>query len=324
MEKANLHPEVRASITRTPRIPFSNRKLFWLNRTLYNLGAKSRLPENVETRYELFRGVQVLSLLPENRKYDGAILWMYGGGHWAGRPEHLYGIAGRAAHELGVPVLIPRYRLAPEHPFPADLEDCFRVWQWLQSFGTAKEIDRDKIIIAGNSAGGGLAAALVQKALDEGEGKPLAQCLFYPMLDDRTAVNTELNSVNHFIWNNQANYEAWKAYLAPYEPGARALPPYAAPGRRTDLSGLPPAWIGMCELDLFFAEYESYAQRLSSYGVACETYVADRVPHAFEVFKPNADIAKRFVSSSLYFMAASFAGTAFGEAIEQEYQAPQR
>jgi len=308
MKKEDLHPEIRKSIARTPRIPFSNRKLFWLNRFLYNLGAKSRLPETVQSKCEHFHGVQVLSLVPGSIKHDGAILWMFGGGHWAGKPEHLNGLAGQAAHQLGVPVFIPCYRLAPEHPFPADLKDCFRVWQWLNSFGKVKGVNRRKIIVAGNSAGGGLAAALAQKVLDEDEGTPLAQCLFYPMLDDRTAVNEAFNSVNHFIWNNQANYQAWQAYLAPHEPGDPALPPYAAPGRRADLSGLPPAWIGMCELDLFFAEYQSYAQRLASCGIDCETYLADQVPHAFEVFKPNADIAKSFVSSALNFMSASFAG----------------
>lgn len=302
MQADDLHPEIRSSIRWMPRIPFAHPGLFRLSRWLYNTGAASRLPRGVTSRYETCGEGRVLRLQPDDRKSDGAILWMFGGGHWAGKPEHLNAAAGRAALELGVPVFIPDYRLAPENPFPADLDDCFTGWNWLVSNGGRDGINPARLILAGHSAGGGLAAALAQRILDQGGEQPVAQCLYYPMLDDRPAADRSLDAANHFIWNNKADYAAWSAYLNPYLPNADHLPPYASPSRRTDLSGLPPAWIGMCGLDLFRAQYVEYARRLEAGGVRCDAYDVPGVPHAFEVFKPSAQIARNFEQSAIEFM----------------------
>lgn len=250
--------------------------------------------------------VDLLSYEPEVVSNDGAILWMFGGGHWAGQPQHLNAIAGMVARELGVKIYVPNYRLAPEHPFPGDLDDCYEAWSQLVSGAVDADVNPNRVALAGHSAGGGLAAALAQRILDEGGVQPIAQCLFYPMLDDRCAADRSLYSINHFVWNNRANRAAWRAYIGPLEPGSPNVDAYASPARRDKLAGLPPAWIGMCELDLFYAEYLDYAERLKADGVSCDVYQVAGAPHAFEVFKPAAKISQAFQGAAIRFLKDRF------------------
>lgn len=307
MKTEDLHPEIRQTISKAPRLPFANRALLPLARILYNIGAGSKLRDGVMVKTETNGGLKMRVIAPPSGKSEAAILWMCGGGHVAGKPEHLDGIASLAAKELGVTVFAPKYRLAPKHPFPADLDDAHNAWSWLVENAQARGFNRDKLTIAGHSAGGGIATALVQKIKDNGGQQPLAQLLFYPMLDDRVSADRSLDTVNHFIWNNKANYVAWGAYLKPHKPGADTLPNYAAPGRRSDLSGLPPTWIGQCGLDLFLGEYRDYAERLQSVGVTCETHFVEGVPHAFELFEPDAQISRQFEMSALNFLKQQLA-----------------
>lgn len=122
------------------------------------------------------------------------------------------------------------------------------------------------------------------------------------MLDDRTAVDQDLNQVGHFIWTNQSNYAAWSAYLAPLAPGSGNLPPYTVAARRGELNGLPQAWLGVCSLDLFANENKNYAQRLRDAGVDCQIECVKDVPHAFEAICPEAEVSKRFVGSAIAFL----------------------
>ena len=112
------------------------------------------------------------------------------------------------------------------------------------------------------------------------------------MLDDRTAVNRELDAVDHFVWNNRKNRFGWRSYLG-VEPGAPAVPTYSVPGRRGDLVGLPPAWIGVSEIELFHAENFAYAERLRAAGVPVELDILADAPHACESWAPDTSIAKR-------------------------------
>lgn len=302
MKVEDLYPGVRKVIARTPRLPFAHRFLLPVSRLVYNVAAATKLPDGIIVSIASMNGVDVRVFEPNARTSNGAILWMFGGGHWAGKPSHLNAIAGFAARELGVPIYVPSYRLAPRHPFPADLEDCHAVWKHLVENVERLKFDPDRIALAGNSAGGGLAAALSQKIRDEGGAQPIAQCLLYPMLDDRTAADRSLDQINHFIWNNKANYEAWRAYLSPHKPGAEIIPDYAAAGRCLDLAGLPSTWIGICDLDLFCAENEDYSERLTVAGVECEVYRVEGVPHAFEVLAPDTHIAIDFQRSAIDFL----------------------
>ncbi len=162
----------------------------------------------------------------------------------------------------------PDYRLAPENPFPAALDDCMATLKWMGKHADELGIDPDRIAVYGVSAGGGLAAAVAQRAFDE--GIPLrAQALVYPMIDDRTALRDDLAGRGELTWSPKSNRFAWTAYLG-REPRMSDAPEYAAPARRTDVAGLPPAWIGVGDLDLFYDEDVAYAEKLTAAGVPCE------------------------------------------------------
>jgi acetyl esterase/lipase len=185
------------------------------------------------------------------------------------------------AKALGVPVICPAYRLAPQAPFPAALDDGHAAWHRVLARAEALGIDPAKIVIGGYSAGGGLAANLVHRLHDEGGQQPTAQLLIYPMLDDRTAQRRELDTPRHSIWSNTSNHFAWPAYLGGTR-DAEALP-YAVAARRADLSGLPPAWVGVGSCDLFLDEVRDYAQRLAEAGVAVAYEEVAGGIHAFDM-----------------------------------------
>lgn len=211
---------------------------------------------------------------PAERTGRGAVLWIHGGGYVAGVPEAEHAWCARIARDLGVPVANVGYRLAPEHPFPAGLEDCHAALRWLAGL---PGVDPDRVAISGGSAGGGLAAALAQLAHARGEVRVAFQLLEYPMLDDRT-VDRPVSRRPWLVWTPASNRFGWRAYLG-VEPGSAHVPDLAAPARTEDLSGLPPAWIGVGDLDLFHDECVDYARRLTAAGVPCELRIEPGLFH---------------------------------------------
>ncbi|MCK6525756.1 alpha/beta hydrolase, partial [Myxococcota bacterium] len=164
--------------------------------------------------------------------------------------------------------------------------------------GAASELGvrPDRVAVGGASAGAGLAAALAQRAVDE--GLPVAfQLLIYPMLDDRTVTRAGIDDREHRIWSQSSNRLGWTAYLG-QPPGAAQLPPYAAPARRESLRGLPPAWIGVGTLDLFHDEDLAYAQRLSDAGVPVERLVVPGAYHGFDGVQGGAPVSMAFRASA--------------------------
>ncbi len=201
---------------------------------------------------------------------SGALLWIHGGGYVLGDTAMEDSWCERIARELGAVVVSVDYRLAPEHPFPAPLDDCYSALSWLVEHAEQLGVDPDRIAVGGESAGGGLAAALVQRAHDA--GLPMCfQLLVYPMLDDRTLPTAEAAGHTALVWTPTSNRYGWTSYLS-REPGGVELRPYAVPARRDDLSGLPPTWIGVGTVDLFHAENRDYARRLSAAGVPCDLH----------------------------------------------------
>jgi acetyl esterase/lipase len=199
------------------------------------------------------------------------------------------------ARELGILVVSVEYRKAPEQPFPAALDDCSAGWKWLQGEAQRLGVEPTQVAVGGESAGGGLAASLAQRLHDVGASTdaatPIAQWLFYPMLDDRTAARDELDRLDHFVWNNRLNRFGWRSYLG-VDPGSGAVPPYAVAARREDLRGLPPAWIGVGDIDLFYDEDRDYAERLRAAGVAATLDVVPCAPHGFASWAPNTPLAR--------------------------------
>ncbi|MBB6118571.1 alpha/beta hydrolase [Nocardiopsis algeriensis] len=222
-----------------------------------------------------------------------ALLWAHGGGYVMGSPVQDEAGSIAFARELGITVVSLRYRLAPQHPAPAALEDAYSALVWVS--GNAEEllVDPRRIAIGGASAGGGLAAALALLCHDRGGPDPVFQLLVYPMLDDRTVLRTDMDTSGVRLWSPANNRYAWGAYLG-RAPGGEGISPYAAPARREDLGGLPPAWIGVGTADLFHDEDTVYAERLRAAGVPCELTVVPGAFHGFNAGFPRTGVAQRF------------------------------
>ena len=221
-----------------------------------------------------------------------AVLHLHGGGMVVGSPQFEAFEAGRIARELGAVVVSPDYRLAPEHPFPAALDDCMATLTWMRANADDLGIDPNRIAVMGSSAGGGLSAAVAQRSRDEGI-ELRAQVLVYPMMDDRTALRDDHGGRGRFMWTPESSRWAWTAYLGrrPTESGA---PEYAAPARRTDLSGLPPAWLGVGDLDILYDEGVAYAERLTAHGVPCELVTVAGMYHGADGIKPKVPAMRAF------------------------------
>lgn len=231
---------------------------------------------------------------PENPR--GAVLWIHGGGLLMGHPRQDVKHLKETAAEVGVTLVAPRYRFAPENPYPAALDDVYSAHHWLLTHAEELGIRPDRIVIGGQSAGGGLAAALCQRLHDEGGLQPAGQWLFCPMLDDRAA-STDRNP----IWDADSNAQAWRFYV-----NGNPDAPYAVPGRRADLSGLPPAWLYAGSSELFYGEIVDYAERLKAAGVPTECEVIDGGVHAFELWAPHTAAAKRLLMSSRVWLQSTF------------------
>lgn len=222
--------------------------------------------------------IPVVVYEPEGRQVPGpALLWIHGGGTVLGSVEADHTLASALARDSGALVVSVDYRLAPEHPFPVPFDDCYAGLEWLHANAAALGVEPARIAVGGASAGGLLAASVCQRAVDEGVGVAF-QLLVYPMLDDRTASRRDHDGRGVFGWTPTSNAWAWGAYLG-HRAGAPEVAPYAVPSRREDLSGLPPTWIGVAELDLFYGEDLDYAARLRAAGVPVEVHVEPRMHH---------------------------------------------
>jgi acetyl esterase/lipase len=221
-----------------------------------------------------------------------AVLWIHGGGTIVGSPQIESPTIGHLARELNAVVVSPDYRLAPEHPFPAPLDDCMATLRWMRDSADELGIDADRIAVAGASAGGGITAAVAQRSHDEGIALR-AQVIIYGMLDDRVALATDHGRRGRFIVGPSAYRFAWTSYLG-REPRMSDAPNYAAPARRKDLVGLPPAWIGVGDIDLLYPENVTYAERLRECGVPCELVAVPGMYHGADEFAPKADSMKEF------------------------------
>lgn len=223
-------------------------------------------------------------------------LHVHGGGYVLGAPEGSDEANLRICAELGITIVAVAYRLAPEHPIPAPLDDCYTALGWMHENAAELGLDRARIGIGGESAGGGLAAATALKARDAGDYALCHQHLTYPMLDDRTGTAEAPGDplVGEFVWTREANQFGWSRYLG----DAPAAAPQV-PARAQDLSGLPSTWILTVGLDLFRDEDIEYARRLLAAGVETELLVYPGGCHAFQAL-PGTVIGGRYVKDHLH------------------------
>ena len=217
-------------------------------------------------------------------------LHIHGGGYLFGSPEGSDPMNLHLASILNIVILSVDYRLAPENPIPAPLDDCYAALGWFHENAAELGVDPERIGVGGESAGGGLAAALAIKARDEGEYGLCWQQLTYPMLDDRTGSSQHYGDplVGEFVWTRELNQYGWSSYLGNAE---RTAP--QVPGRLEEFRGLPPAWMFTASLDLFRDENILYAQNLMRSGVACDLVVYPGACHAFQRIE-SAAISKRY------------------------------
>jgi acetyl esterase len=214
-----------------------------------------------------------------------ALLHIHGGGMIIGAAKHMQQGPSSLAFSAGLPVASVEYRLAPETPFPGPQEDCYAALLWMTGSASELGIDARRVGITGESAGGGLAAAVAQMARDRGGPKLAAQVLIYPMLDHRVGSSEDPWRNRHtgeFVWTRSSNQFGWNSLRGDYKAND-ARKGWFSPSLADDLAGLPPAWIGVGNLDLFFDEDLDYARRLVGAGVPVELHTYPGAFHGFDM-----------------------------------------
>lgn len=243
----------------------------------------------------------------EPRRGVPGLLWIHGGGYAMGAPEQDELFIRRFIEASGCVVVSPDYRMSLEAPYPAALEDCYAALLWLQEHGGNYGARDDQIMVGGESAGGGLAAALALCARDRGEVAIAFQMPLYPMLDDRmdtpSAVDNDAPG-----WNTRSSDVGWRLYLGELF-GKEDVPAYAAPARARDLGGLPPACTFVGSIEPFRDETVAYFERLRESGVPAHCRVFEGCFHAFDILCPGsgpAEEATAFLMESFRFAAAHY------------------
>lgn len=227
-----------------------------------------------------------------------AILHIHGGGYVMGAPEMSQATDAAYVTAFGAVVVSVAYRLAPETQYPGPVEDCYAALAWLHGQADALNVDRGRIAISGESAGGGLAAALALLARDRKEIPIAFQHLIFPMLDDRTTMATDPSPYHgQFVWTPASNLFGWTSLLGA-APGGPDVSPYAAPARAADLTGLPPTYMICGSLDLFLEEDMEYARRLIRAGVPTELHIYPGAPHGFMMVE-SAEVTRTFARDSM-------------------------
>ena len=224
----------------------------------------------------------------DNKGYP-ALLWMHGGGYIIGEARDDLRCIAHAEYS-GCKVISVDYRMAPEHPAPAGIEDCYAALLWLAEHAQELGVDASRLAIGGSSAGGGMAASLALMNRDRNGPDLKLQLLIYPMLDD-----THDTPSGHFVthpnvWHRDISLKAWQMYLGNGDGG---VSPYAAAARATNLCNLPPAYISVGSMDLFRDENIAYASRLLAAGVATELQVYPGCFHDSENLAPHAAVSLR-------------------------------
>ena len=238
--------------------------------------------------------VRVLTVQRSDRSNASAgLVWIHGGGTVIGTPKQALQLCARFVDEVDVVVACPEYRLAPEHPYPEPLEDCYTALCWMHEHAAELGIDPNRIAVGGDSAGGLLAAATTLLARDRGGPAIRFQLLEYPMLDDRTVLR-DVGPEQSFVWSPAASRFGWTSYLGHPPNEHDAVSPYASPARAQDLSLLPAAWIGVGTLDLLHDEAVDYARRLTDADVHCDLHVAPDMYHGADSIRPNAPTSRAF------------------------------
>ena len=227
--------------------------------------------------------MKMIILEPEERKEKmPGILWIHGGGYALGMASMVYFSRGKDLGEkFNAVVISPEYRLSGKAPYPAAYDDCCAALEYMWEHADELNIDRDKITVGGESAGGGLAAAVCLYARDQGKIKIALQLPLYPMID---CEDTASSKDNHgHVWNTKKNHRGWEKYLRSMYHSDH-VPYYASPSRAEDLSGMPPCYTFVCKGEPFYQETLDYVKKLQEAGVPARVDIFPGNTHAFDLF----------------------------------------
>ncbi len=292
-DRTALDPEAAAAIEALPlaTIDFGDYTAAYVRDLMDNAPLPPLPPTTTVSEERSADGVPVRVYTPANAPSPApAVLFVHGGGFIFGKCLAVNARLNAWAEAFGCVVVSVDYRLAPEHPYPEPLEDCYTALTWLAGHAGELGVDATRTVLVGQSAGGGLAAGLALLARDRGEVPVAYQLLIYPMLDDRGI--TPSSRHHAVVWSPRANVLGWSAYLGVLY-GRGDVPAYAAPSRATDLHGLPPAFIAVGTVDIFCDEDITYALALLAAGVPVELHVYPGAFHGFEAMAPNTAVARR-------------------------------
>ena len=294
-----IHPELKEQFIKMPEITISTKNLEALDNLRKNfviLADNCPTDDSVEVSDEVVnKDLRVRVYRPKSEAKElPALLWIHGGGHIMGLPEQDEALLLEIAKTVPCIVAAPDYDLAPEFPYPADLNDCYEALKWLTDSERSKlPVIKNKVAIAGQSAGGGLAVAVALKARDEKGPALCFQMPLYPMLDCRNITPSINQITDHRVWCKDFNLAAWEMYLGK---NTREVSAYASPALAKDLSGLPPAYIMVGSLDPFRDESINYAQRLLQAGVPVELHTVPGGFHGFEGIIEDAPVSVKAVA----------------------------
>ncbi|QSX07880.1 alpha/beta hydrolase [Alkalibacter rhizosphaerae] len=249
--------------------------------------------------------VRVKVYEPEEAEEDllPALLFLHAGGFFLGMPEMSDELCRNLAEFVECKVVSVDYRLAPEHPYPAAVEDSYAALEWIFQNSSSLDVDPERIAICGVSAGGCLAAGVALMARDKGTIDPCLQMLLYPVLDHRHVTASSRAIDDSRTWTTGKSKMAWEAYLGDLNGD---VPAYASPATSEDLKGLPRTYIAACELDILRDEAVEYARRLYEAEVATELHVLPGTFHAFDAIVPKADISIRFEGEIIHVLQEVF------------------
>ena len=241
--------------------------------------------------------IRLLILRPLERREEKTpgVLWIHGGGYQSGSAKDVF--ATRALSlvvKFGAVLVAPDYRLSKKHPYPAALHDCYAALLYLREHAAELGVRDDQIMVGGESAGGGMCAALCMLAKDRGEVSIAFQMPVYPMLDDRDTASSADNHAPN--WNTKRNHKAWKRYLREAY-GTDIVSCYAAPARREDFSGLPPCYTYVGDIEPFYQETLDYVRRLKEAGVEASVDVYPGWFHAYDLFFPAKKVVRDAIAA---------------------------
>lgn len=235
--------------------------------------------------------VPLLLCRPQGQGPQPLLLFLHGGGMVVGDARTGLLETLKYARSAGMAVASVTYRLAPEHPYPAALDDCQAALVWLHAHAERLGIDASRLVVAGSSAGGGLAAAMCLRIRDHGGPQIIAQLLMGPMLDDRNNSVSSAQMAGLGIWDRVANDTGWRAALGDAAGGV-GVSPYAAPGRAEDLAGLPPTFIDVGSAETFRDECVAYASAIWAAGGDAELHVWPGAFHGYDLFDRDAALTQ--------------------------------